>query len=130
MQWLLQFPSSSEANDRHLLDDEEGADGEDVNAGAVEAADGSTRICDEGFAKKIKGCVDEDGGGSGLAEFVQQAPEAGIGVTLDGMNSDGVTVEGEAFETCERFFEAAKGSHETAIGAAIEIFGGAFCGDG
>ena len=54
-----------------LLDDEEGADGEDVYTSAVEGADGGARIGDEGFAEKIEAGVDEDGGGRGFAEFVK-----------------------------------------------------------
>ena len=46
------------------------------------------------------------------------------------MDADGVAVEGETFEASERLFEAAERGHETAIGAAIEVFGGAFGGDG
>jgi len=61
---------------------------------------------------------------------VEQAPEAGIGFAVDGVNANGVAVEGEAFETGEGIFEGAERGHEAAIGAAIEIFGGAFGGDG
>src|SRR5438309_3535625 len=113
-----------------LFDDEEGADGEGVDAGAIEGADGGARIGDERFAEEVEAGVDEDGGGSGFAEFVEQAPEAGIGFAVDGVNADGVAVEGEAFEAREGFFEGSVRCHETAVGAAIEIFAGAFGGDG
>lgn len=54
-----------------LLDDEKGADGENVDASAIEGADGGTGIGDKGFAKEIEAGVDKDRGGSGFAEFVK-----------------------------------------------------------
>ncbi len=61
---------------------------------------------------------------------MEQAPEAGIGFAVDGVNADGVAVESETFEAGERLFEGAERGHETAVGATIEIFGGSFGGDG
>ena len=85
------------------------------------------------LALKLSG-IDRDfkvtDGGSGFAEFVEQPPEAGIGFAFDGVNADGVAVEGKAFEAGEGLFEGAERRHETAVGATIEIFGGAFGGDG
>jgi len=46
------------------------------------------------------------------------------------VNANGVAVEGEAFESSEGILEAAERGHEAAVGAAIEILGGAFGGDG
>lgn len=90
-----------------LLDDEERAECEGVNASAVEGANGGAGIGDERFTKEIEAGVDEDGRGSGFAEFVQQAPEAGVGFLFDGVNADGIAVESETFETRDRIFERA-----------------------
>ena len=37
-----------------LLDEEEGAEGEGVDAGAVEAADGAARVGDQRFAEEVE----------------------------------------------------------------------------
>jgi len=58
-------------NSKGLLDHEEGANGEDVDASAIEGTDGSARVGDERFAEEIEAGVDEDGSGSGFAEFVE-----------------------------------------------------------
>ncbi len=63
------FSQSTDAG-LELLDDEEGADGEGVDAGAVEGADGGAGIGDERFAEEIETGVDEDRRRSGFAEFV------------------------------------------------------------
>src|SRR6266566_4006589 len=102
------------------LHNKEGADGQDVDAGAIEAADGGAGIGDQRLAEKIERCVDEDGSGSGFAEFMEQAPQQRIGLFFHGMNADGGAVEGEAFQTGHGTFQIAQRSHETAVGAAIE----------
>ena len=78
-----------------LFDHQEGADCQGVDASAVEGADGGAGIGDEGLAEEIKGCVDEDGCGSGFAEFMEQAPEGGIGFFFDGVNANGAIYTGE-----------------------------------
>jgi len=57
--------------EQKLLDDEEGADGENVDAGAVEGADSGAGVGDERFPEEIEASVDEDGGGSSFAELVK-----------------------------------------------------------
>src|SRR5215467_6937836 len=83
--------------EKELFNDEEGADGEDVDAGAVEGTDGGARVGDERFAEEIEAGVDEDGSGGGFAKFVKQFPEAGIGFFFDSVDADGIAVEGETF---------------------------------
>ena len=58
-------------NERLSLNDEEGTDGEDVDASAIEGTNGSAGISDERFTKEIEAGVDEDGSGSSFAEFVE-----------------------------------------------------------
>ncbi len=53
------------------LHEEKRAEGQGINAGAIETADGAARIGDERFAEKIKRSVDQDRGGGGLAKFVK-----------------------------------------------------------
>ena len=53
-----------------LLDEEERAKGERVNAGAVKTADGAAGVGDERLSEEVEGSVDENGGGRGFAEFV------------------------------------------------------------
>ena len=88
-----------------LLNEEEGAEGEGVDAGAVEAADGAARVGDEGLAKEIEGSVDENGGRSGFAEFVEEPPEERVGQFFDSVNAHFPAVKSKAFETCDGFDE-------------------------
>ena len=82
-----------------LLDKEEGAEGEGVDSSAVEGADSGAGIGDERLAEEIEAGVDEDGGGSKFAEFVEQAPKIGIGFFFDGVNANRGAVEGKTLET-------------------------------
>jgi len=113
-----------------LLDEEEGAEGEGIDAGAVETADGASRVGDERFAEEVEGGVDENGGGRGFAEFVEELPEEGIGVAFDGVDANRVAVESETLETSDRARERGKRGHGKAVGGGVEEFGGAFSGDG
>ena len=88
-----------------LLHQEEGAEGEGVDAGAVEAADRAAGVGDEGLAKEIERGVDENGCGSRFAEFVEEFPEERIGLFVDGVNAYFAAVKSEAFETGDRFSE-------------------------
>jgi hypothetical protein len=114
---------------RELLDDEEGAQSQGVDAGAVEAANGFAGIGDQWFAEQVEGGVDEDWGWGGLTEFVKEAPEAGVGVFFDRVDADFAAVEGELFEAGNLIPECAEGGQEAAVGRAIEEFGGALGGD-
>jgi hypothetical protein len=58
-----------------LLDDEEWANGQGVDAGTVEAADGGAGVGDERFAEEIEAGVDENRSWSRFAKFVKQFPE-------------------------------------------------------
>ena len=69
-----------------LLHQEEGTEGEGVDAGTVEAAHGATGIGDERLAEKIERGVDENGGGSGFTKFVEEFPEGRIGSPIHGVN--------------------------------------------
>ena len=114
------------SSSRLLLNDEEGADGQGADAGAVEAEDGGARVGDQRFAEKVEAGVDEDRSGSGLAKFVEQTPEERVELFFDGVDADSGAVEGELFESSDGIFQVAEGGHETAIGTAIEIFVSAF----
>src|ERR1700757_3993532 len=70
-----EVPRSSQRKAAVLLHEKEWAYGEGIDSGAVEAADGAAGSGDEGLAKKIERGVDEDGGGTGFAEFVEEFPE-------------------------------------------------------
>ncbi len=61
---------------------------------------------------------------------MQQAPEERIGFLFDGMDTNGFTVEGEAFETCDGVRERGERSHEAAVRRGVEILGGTFGGNG
>lgn len=99
-----------------LLHEQEGAEGEGVDSGAVETADGSAGIGDKRLAKEIERGVDENGGWSGFAEFVQEFPEKRIGSLIDGMNAHLFSVKGESFEAGNGFSERGKRRHRQAIG--------------
>ena len=60
---------------------------------------------------------------------MKEFPEKRIGSALDGVNADGIAMEGEAFETGDGFGEGGKRSHKAAVGRSFEEVGGAFCGD-
>src|SRR5215469_13075002 len=113
-----------------LLDEEERAEGEDVDSGAVEAADGAARIGDERFTEKVEGGIDEDRGGSGFAEFVEELPEQRVGFAFDGVDADGASVEGEALDTGDRADKRGERGHREAVGRGVEKFGGTLGGDG
>jgi hypothetical protein len=113
-----------------LLNQEEGAEGKGVDAGAVETADGAAGIGDEGLAKEIERGVDENGGGSGFAEFVEEFPEERIGFLVDGVNAHFLAVKGETFEAGDRFGERGKRGHRQAIGRGVKVLGSAFGGHG
>jgi hypothetical protein len=113
-----------------LFDEEEGTEGEGVDAGAVEAADGAAGVSDQGFAEEVEGGVDKNGGRGGFAEFVEKLPEEGIGVSFDGVDTDGVAIEGEAFETRDGTSECGERRHGEAVGGGVEELGGAFGGNG
>ena len=122
--------STTWKNEERLLHEEEGAEGEGIDAGAVEAADGTARIGDQGFAKKIKGGVDKDGGGGGFAEFVKELPEQRISMLFDGVDADAIAVEGKSLEAGDRGFQRGNGGHKAAVGGGTEVIGGALGGDG
>ena len=84
-----------------LFHHEERAEGEGVDACAVEAADGAAGVGDQRLAEQIEGSVDENGRGRGLAEFVEEAPEAGVGIFLDGVDADFAAIEGKLLETSD-----------------------------
>ena len=90
---------------QRLLHEEEGAEGEGVDAGTVEAADGATGIGDEGLAEQIEGGVDKNGCGSGFAKFVEEFPEERTGLLVDGVNTYFPTLKSKAFEAGARFGE-------------------------
>ena len=114
---------------RTLFDEKKIADGQGVDAGAIKAADGLARIGNKRLAEEIEGGVEEDRGGRALAEFVEQAPEARIGLTFDSVNANLATFEGKAFESGGHIgFEGAERSHEAAIGRAIEESRNSFSG--
>ena len=112
------------------LDEEEGAEGQSVDAGAVEAADSAARVGDERFAKEVEGGVNEDGSGGGFAEFVEKFPEERVGVAFDGVNADGIAVKGEALEAGNRLPESSERGHGEAIRRGVEEFVSAFGGNG
>ena len=126
----LRPPANKPSEKAGLLDQKEGAEGEGVDAGAVEAADGAAGIGDEGFAEEVERGVDEDGGGGGFAEFVEEFPEKRVGLAFDGVDADIVAVEGEAFEAGDGVAERGERRHGEAVGRGVEIFGGALGGNG
>ena len=113
-----------------LFDKEKGTDGEGIYAGAIETADGTAGIGDEGLAEKVEGSVYENGGGGGFTEFVEEFPEERIGFAVDGVNTNYIAIEGEAFEAGDGIFECGERGHGEAIGRGVEIFGGALGGHG
>ena len=119
-----------QANSRGYFTSKKGPEGEGVDAGAIEAADGAAGIGDQGLAEKVERGVDENGRGRRFAEFVQQLPENGVGVLLDGVHAHQVSVEGEAFEAADGIGERGQRSHEAAIRRSVEILGGALGGNG
>lgn len=115
---------------RGLFDEEEGAEGEGVDAGAEEAANGAAGVGDQGLAEEVEGGVDENGGRSGFAEFVEEFPEERVGLAFDSVNADGVAMEGEALESRDGLDEGSERGHGEAVCRGIEILGGAFGGNG
>jgi hypothetical protein len=107
-----------------LFNEEEGADGQGVDAGAIETADGAAGIGDEGFAEEVEGGVYENRGGRGFAEFVEEPPEEGIGTAIDRVDADDVAEESEAFEAGYEICERGERGHGEAVGRGIEKFGG------
>src|SRR5205814_4550676 len=116
---------------RTLFDDKKIADGQCVDASAIEAADGLAWIGNQRLAEEIERSVEEDGSGRALAEFVEQAPKARIGFAFDGVNPDGAAFEGKPLKSGRHTrLERAERSHEAAIGRAIEELRDSFRGGG
>src|SRR5947207_8312108 len=112
-----------------LLHDKKITDGQCVDSSAIEAADGLAWIGNQRLAEEIEGGVEEDWSRRTLAEFVEQAPEAGIGFAFDGVNPDGTAFEGKAFESGGYArLERSERRHEAAIGRAIEELRDSFRG--
>jgi len=113
-----------------LLDEEERAKGERVNAGAVKTADGAAGVGDERLSEEVEGSVDENGGGRGFAEFVEELPEERVGAAFDGVDANGVAIKSETLETRDGARERGERRHSETVGRSVEKFGGAFGGNG
>ena len=83
---------------------QEGADRQGIHTGAVEAAHGGAWVGDKGLAEEIETSVDQDGGGSSFAKFVEKLPEERVRLFFDRVNANRGAIECETFEARERVF--------------------------